>query len=253
MIFFLIGQQVDALSSWKHLVKARSRGVVRHALILMDSHSSRPKHVTCISELQLTSWRDLCCSAIQYSDSGSMCSQSQAADCFTWVLLRLQLTTKTMTHSNLIWVSRGGKMTNKEIHSERRSFPTSEPKLHWSKPFLVLHPLKSSQIKKQDKPKYSLQRKIENSSFLWHENISGVYIWSETVSIHIGQNSPCSKARKSQIKCEATSGLNIAQKTERNKKTKTKQSCTLPSPKTWHDRQQHKTISDVTARSNSSI
>lgn len=119
-------------------------------------------------------------------------------------------------------------VTNKETHSECLSFPTQAHKLHWSKPFLVLHPLRSSQIKKQDKPKYSLQRKIENSSFLWHENISGVYIWCETVSIHVRQNSLCSKARKSQIKCEATSGLNVAhtytkkQNEERNQENKNK-------------------------------
>lgn len=109
----------------------------------------------------------------------------------------------------------------------RNAYPFQH-KLHWSKPFLVLHPLRSSQIKKQDKPKYSLQRKIENSSFLWHENISGVYIWCETVSIHVRQNSLCSKARKSQIKCEATSGLNVAhtytkkQNEERNQENKNK-------------------------------
>ena len=90
----------------------------------------------------------------------------------------------------------GGGVGEKEIHSECRSVPTREQKLHWSKPFLVLHPLKSSLKKQkkqtQDKPKYSLQRKIENSSFLWHENISGVYIWSQTVSIHLRQSGPCS-------------------------------------------------------------
>lgn len=135
----------------------------------------------------------LCRSTVQYSGSGSMCSQSQKLLHF-----RTQLTTKA-------------EMTNKEIHSECSSFPTQEHKLHWSKPFLVLHPLKSSLIKnhtKKTRQAKSLQRKIENSSFLSHENISGVYIGSKTVSIHIGQNSPCSKARKSQIKCQTTSGLN---------------------------------------------
>lgn len=155
---------------------------------------------------------------------------------FTWVFLRLQLNTKAnQCHclNDSMWF---GGMTNKEIHSECLSFLTQACKLHRSKPFLVLHPLRSSQIKKQDKPKYSLQRKIENSSFLWHENISGVYIWCETVSIHVRQNSLCLKARKSQIKCEATSGLNFAHKTR--KQTKQNKQLHFTQSRTWHDRQQ---------------
>lgn len=115
---------------------------------------------------------------------------------------------RTMTRS--MWG--GGGMTNKEIHSECRSVPTRERKLHWSKPFLVLHPLKSSQIKKKTRQNIFYKGKYSIHLLLWHENTSRVYIRSETVSIHIGQNSPCSRARKLQIKCEATSWPNIAQK-----------------------------------------
>lgn len=186
--------------------------------ILMQSHSSCAKtfHVHLRAAANFTK-RDRV--AAPYSTL-CMCSQSHDTVCFTRALLRLQLSSiyrhcKNRDSQKLqffMW----GKIWPTKVHSECRSFMSRERKLHWSKTFLVLHPLRSSKIKtkqktRQAKPKYSLQRKIENSSF-WHENISGAYMWSETVSIHIGQNSPCSQARKSQIKCEATSGLNIAQK-----------------------------------------
>lgn len=114
-------------------------------------------------------------------------------------------------------------MINKEVHSECRSFPTRENKLHWSKPFLVLHPLKSSLIKKktQDKPKYSSQRKIESTS------------GAKQSAFTSGRAVP---AQRSQIKCEATSGLNIARKQKKiiiiiKIKNKKKQHYTFTSPK----------------------
>lgn len=69
-------------------------------------------------------------------------------------------------------------------------------------------------------------------SFLPHENRSGVYIGKGKQSAFTsGRTVPGLKARKSQIKCEATRGPNIARTSKiKEKKNKNNRGDTFPSP-----------------------